>query len=470
MSGKLKSSLSAAVPLAVLAVLWLIPAPEGLTAQAWHMFAIFIAVIIAILTQPLPSGAIMLIGLCVAIVTTTLSQAKALAGFASGTVWLIFSAYVLSLGFVETGLGRRIAYKMLSMFGGSSLGIAYALGIADLFIAPATPSVTARSGGVILPIAKSINDALDSKPGPTGKKIGDFLILSCFQITPVTGAIFMTGMAANPLATSLAEKTLGIEITWAGWAAAAIVPMLLCFAVTPYVIYKLVNPEMKHTPEGKEMGKKSLTSLGSMSRKEVALTIIFLLALLGWATSLITKLSATTVGLCVVALLFIFRVVDWKSVLRDYAAWDTVIWFGAIISLATGLSDLGFISWMTNYFGHIFSGWSWIWTFIALGLIYIYIHYFFATASGHVAAMYPMFLATAITAGAPSVMVAICFGIFGNLMWGLTEYGGGPGPIYFAQGYYERPRFYKLNFAVVSINVLITFTVGLAWWKVIGLW
>jgi DASS family divalent anion:Na+ symporter len=84
--------------------------------------------------------------------------------------------------------------------------------------------------------------------------------------------------------------------------------------------------------------------------------------------------------------------------------------------------------------------------------------------------MYPMFLATAITAGAPSVMVAICFGIFGNLMWGLTEYGGGPGPIYFAQGYYERPRFYKLNFVVVSINVLITFTVGLAWWKVIGLW
>ncbi len=164
-----KAIISAAVPLVVLAALWLAPTPTGLAPQAWHMFAIFAAVICAILTQPLPSGAIMLIGLCVAIFTKTLTEAKALSGFASGTVWLIFCAYVLSLGFVQTGLGKRIAYRMLSWFGGSSLGIAYALGMADLIMAPATPSVTARSGGVILPIARSITDALDSRPGPTGK-------------------------------------------------------------------------------------------------------------------------------------------------------------------------------------------------------------------------------------------------------------------------------------------------------------
>lgn len=124
------------VPLAVLLIIWFIPVPDGLKPQAWHMFAIFVATIVGILCSPLPSGAIMFISLALTIFTNTLSFKAALSGFASGTVWMIFSAYVLSLGFVKSGLGRRIAYKTLSLFGGSSLGIAFSLGIADLILAP----------------------------------------------------------------------------------------------------------------------------------------------------------------------------------------------------------------------------------------------------------------------------------------------------------------------------------------------
>ena len=193
------------VPLAVLGCLWGIPTPEGLSAQAWHIFAIFVATIVGILSSPISSGALMWIALAVATLTQTLTVKDALSGFASGTVWMIFSAYVLSLGFVQSGLGRRIAFKMLSLFGGSSLGIAYALSLADLVMAPAMPSVTARSGGIVLPVAKSINAVMGSQPGETGKKIGDYLIMTCFQITPITGALFLTGMAANPLAAKLAH-------------------------------------------------------------------------------------------------------------------------------------------------------------------------------------------------------------------------------------------------------------------------
>ncbi|EHR8837269.1 DASS family sodium-coupled anion symporter, partial [Shigella flexneri] len=225
------------IPLLIGVVIWFYPIPEGLSPQAWHMFAIFASTIAAILTQPLPSGAVMLVALCVVIFTGTLSEAKALSGFASGTVWLIFCAYVLSLGFVTSGLGKRIAYKMLSLFGGSSLGIAYSLGVSDLIMAPAMPSVTARSGGIIFPIARSINDVLGSSPGATGKRIGDFLTMVCFQFTPITGAIFLTGMAANPLVASLAKSTLGLEITWGGWFISAIVPAMVCFCLMPLLVY-----------------------------------------------------------------------------------------------------------------------------------------------------------------------------------------------------------------------------------------
>lgn len=458
------------IPLGLLAGIWLSPVPQGLTPQAWHMFAIFVSTIAGILCAPIASGALMFIALAVTIFTNTLSFKAALSGLSSGTVWMIFSAYVLSLGFVASGLGKRIAYKMLSLFGGSSLGIAYSLGIADLILAPAMPSVTARSGGIILPVVKSINMVMDSEPGPRQARIGEFLVMTCFQFTPITGALFMTGMAANPLCATLAKEGLGIEISWGGWLWAALLPALICFCVMPLVSYKILNPELKRTPQAKEMGRRELAAMGPMSTREKWVALGFVLALVGWGTTMWTGLNANAIGIALAAFLFVTGAVSWKEVLNDKSAWDTVIWFGVIISLATGLTSLGFVKWMSAGFTSMLVGLDWMSAFLILGFAYIYLHYIFATASGHVAAMYVPFAAVAIGAGAPPMMVAICFAIFSNFMWGITEYAGGPGPIYFGQGYFERPRFYKINFVLVTLSVLIVFSSGLFWWKCIGLY
>lgn len=405
------------VPTAILVVLYLMPVPDGLRPEAWHMFAIFAATIAGILAAPIASGALMFIGLALTYFTGTLTLGDVLRGFSSGTVWMIFSAYVLSLGFVQSGPGRRIAYKMLSLFGGSSLGVAYSLGIADLVMAPAMPSVTARSGGIILPVAKSINQVLDSQPGPTGKRIGDFLIMTCFQFTPITGLLFLTGMAANPLCATLARDGLGVELTWGSWFLAASVPGLLCFLLMPLLTYKFMDPALKRTPEAKQMGREELARLGPMTKQEKLVSVGFVLALIGWGTCLLTGYDANAIGLGLVAFLFISNAVQWKDVLNDKAAWDTVVWFGAIISLAGGLTKLGFITWMSSSFASSLGGLDWLTTFLVLGLAYIYLHYVFATASGHVAAMYVPFASVAIAAGAPAPMVAICFAIFSNFMW-----------------------------------------------------
>lgn len=458
------------VPFALLIIIWLCPVPDGLKPQAWHMFAIFVATIIGILCAPLASGALMFIALALTIFTNTLSFKAALSGFASGTVWMIFSAYVLSLGFVKSGLGRRIAYKTLSLFGGSSLGIAFSLGIADLILAPAMPSVTARSGGIVLPIAKSINQVLDSEPGPKQKRLGEFLTMTCFQFTPITGAMFMTGMAANPLCATLAKEGLGIQLTWIGWFWAAVVPAMICFVVMPFLSYKILNPGLKKTPEAKAMGARELKAMGPMSSAEKKVAVGFVLALVGWGTTMWTGYDANAIAIALAAFLFLLKAVDWKDVLQDKAAWDTVVWFGVIISLATGLTSTGFIKWMSTGFSSMLGGMDWMVAFILLGFAYIYLHYVFATASGHVAAMYVPFAMVAIGAGAPPMMVAVCFAIFSNFMWGITEYAGGQGPIYYGQGFFERPRFYAINFVLVTVSVVIVFASGMLWWKLIGLY
>jgi DASS family divalent anion:Na+ symporter len=465
-----KRAITILVPVAVLALIWYSPTPAGLQLQAWRMLAIFAATILGLLLQPLPAGALMLLAIAFSVGTKVLPEGKALAGFTNSTVWLIFCAFVISIGFINTGLGRRIAYRLIAWLGGSTLGLAYALGITDLVLAPAMPSVTARSGGVTFPIVRSITSILGSEPGPTGKKVGNFLIINSFLITTVTATMFLTAMAGNPLAAELAKKTLKLEITWGGWAWAALVPGLLCFVATPLLLYWLTKPEMKRTPGARDMAREGLQAMGPMSRRERMLTVVFVITLLGWTTGSLTDIGPTTVALIGVALLFVFGVVTWKEVLEQGNAWDTLIWFGTIVGLATALSDLGFIKWVATKLSTAFLGWPWVVAFIGLGMAYIYLHYAFATATGHIAAMYAPFLASVVAAGTPPMMAAITFGIFSNLMWGLTEYGGGPNPMYFGAGYFDRPKFYALNLAVTTMNVGITLTAGMLWWRVIGLW
>ena len=288
------------VPIAVGIIIWFLPVPAGLNPKAIHMLGIFLGTIAAILTNPMPSGAVMMTALAVSYFSGTLTLSQSLSGLASGTVWMIFSAYVLSLGFVQSGLGRRIAYLMLSKFGGSSTGIAYSLGCADLVMAPAMPSVTARSGGIILPIAKSINEVMGSTPGESGKKIGDYLIMTCFQVTPITGALFLTGMAANPLCAHLAKEGLGVDISWGTWLWAALLPAAICFVLLPHVTKFLVKPTMNKTPEAKALGKKMLGELGALTHQEKLVGIGFILALVGWATTMLTGYDANAIGLGVV--------------------------------------------------------------------------------------------------------------------------------------------------------------------------
>ena len=325
----------AAIPLAVLLILWFCPLPDGLSAKGMHMFAIFAATIVSILTAPLPTGAIMFIALTVAYFTGTLTLKEDLAGFSSGTVWLIFSAYILSLGFVKSGLGKRIAYFMLSKFGGSSTGIAYSLGLADLIMASAMPSVTARGGGIIMPVARSICRVMGSEPGESGKKIGDYLMMTCFQVTPITGGLFMTGMAANLLAVQLAKDQLGIQLTWGGWTLAAFAPCVAAFLILPWFTKLLIRPTMNHTPEVKVHGKEMLAELGPLSTQEKKVAVGFILALLGWGTAILTGFNANAIGIAVVAYLMVTKALEWKDALAEKAAWDTVVWFGVFISLAT---------------------------------------------------------------------------------------------------------------------------------------
>lgn len=450
--------------------LWFVPPPTGVDIAAWHLFAIFVATIVGLIVKPLPMGAVALLGMMATALTGTLSIGDTLSGFGNTTIWLIVLAFFIARGFIKTGLGARIAYLFVRLLGKRTLGLSYGLIATDLVLAPAIPSNTARAGGVVFPILRSLAKAYGSDPDDgTARKIGAYLTTAAFQGTVITSAMFLTAMAANPLAAKLAAD-MGVEITWGGWALAALVPGLVSLVTVPYLIYKLYPPEVKETPDATKMAKAELAKMGPMKVQEWIMLGAFVLLLVLWIFGTQLSVHSTTAALVGLSVLLITNVLTWKDVQNEAGAWDTLVWFAALVMMATFLNSLGLIPWFSAMMGSYVEGVAWLPAFLILSLVYFYSHYLFASNTAHVSAMYAAFLAVAIAVGTPPVLAALVLAFFSNLFSSMTHYGTGPAPVLFGAGYVDIGSWWKMGFVASVVNIVIWLGVGGLWWKVLGLW
>src|SRR5260370_32822198 len=188
------------------------------------------------------------------------------------------AAFFISIAMIKTGFARRLALIVVRAFGKSSLGITSALSMPDMVLAGIIPSTGARSGGVILPIARSIAEVYGSRPGVTAPLLGSFLITAVYQNICVTAAMFMTGQASNPLAVKIAIDTFHFPMTWALWALAGIVPGLCSLAIVPLLIYRIEPPAIPETPEAAPFAATELRRMGRMGPgPRLALVLFFVL-------------------------------------------------------------------------------------------------------------------------------------------------------------------------------------------------
>jgi divalent anion:Na+ symporter, DASS family len=462
---KQKLALVFAIGIAV----WLIPRPEGVDPKAWRLFAILVATLTGLIAKPLPMGAVALTGIAAALLTRTLTLTESLTGFSNGTVWLVVSAFFIAAGFIKTGLGARIAYVLVSWFGKSTLGVGYSLVATDFVLAPAIPSNTARAGGVVFPILQAISRTGLGDDPIKGRQTSSFLTQVAYQGTVITSAMFITSMVANPLLVQLAAAQ-GVVITWAGWALAAIVPGVLSLVFVPLAIYSVCRPGFVKTPAAPGLAKEALKAMGPMKRAERLMATISVVMITMWIFGTVLSLDPTATAIMAIAALLLTGVLTWDDLCRDREAWDTFIWFGTLVMMATFLAQFGMIKWFSEQVSPVFQGIGWIPGLLGLCLTYFYTHYFFASITAHVSAMYVPFLALAIGLGAPPQLAALLLAFFSSLMASLTHFGTASGPILFGGGHVPLGTWWRVGLVVSFVNIAIWLGVGSVWWKILGLW
>ena len=445
-------------------------AVPGLNTAQERLFAIFAATIIALVAQPVRMGASVLLATTLLALTGTLTPARVLGGFGNITVWLIFTAFLFSRAVTQTGFGMRVGYLFIERFGRTPLRLGYSLAAADLVLAPFIPSDTARGGGVVYPVTRSVASAFGSEPGPTAGKIGSFLILVSFHTTYPASAMFLTGMAANPLMAEFALKIAHVDLTWGRWLAASIVPGLLSLAIVPWLLLRLVRPELQHTEEARAMARVELARRGPMKRAEKWLVVIMLGVMTGWVTSPLHGVPNTFVALSGLCALLLARVIDWDDLLDEHRAWDALIWFAPLVMMSDAMNENGTIKVLSGGLFAAVHGWAWPLAMLALVTAYCYVHYGFASMTGHATALYPAFLAATLAAGVPPVMAALALAFFSNLNAAMTHYGTGSAPVFFGAGYVTQAEWWRLGFLISLVNLVIWLGIGPVWWKIVGIW
>ena len=475
-------SWKAVAPVAVAIIIALLPAPDGLPQHAWYFFAIFVGVIVGLMFEPLPGGAIGVIGVTLVAVLSKyvlfspadlakpgFSAAKAslswaLSGFANTTVWLIFGAFMFALGYEKTGLGRRIALLLVRAMGRKTLTLGYAVTIADLLLAPFTPSNTARSGGTIYPVIRNLPALYESKPNdPSMRRMGSYLMWVAVAATCVTSSMFLTALAPNLLAVELVRKIAKIEFAWFDWFLYFAPVGILLLVMVPLLTYWIYPPQVKEGAEVPAWAAKELEKMGSLTQREITLGVLVVVALLLWIFGG-KIMEATTAALLVISLMLVLRVVTWDDITANKAAWNTLAWFATLVALADGLTRVGFVKWFAESMAGHLSGVSPLIAVVALLLINFFGHYLFASVTAHVTAMIPVLLAVASTIpglNMHTVALGLCLQL--GIMGILTPYATGPSPVYYGSGYLPAADYWRLG-AIFGVIFFAAFVViGVPW-------
>jgi citrate:succinate antiporter/L-tartrate/succinate antiporter len=449
-------------PLFLWLAIFLFPTPAGLNANQWHYFAVFAAVVAGLVLESLPAGAVGLTGLTFAAVMGYVepdpgkSLKWALSGFAEGTVWLIVGAFVFSIGYRKSGLGRRIALVLVRALGKHTLGLGYAVAFADLILAPATPSNTARSGGTIFPIISNIPKLYGSEPGPTAGKIGTYLMWTAFASTAVTSSLFLTALAPNAVAVAIASNSAGVAVSWWSWWLGFAPLGIALILLVPLISYRVCKPEVKQSPEIVAWAAGELKTMGPLSRNEWLMGALVVFAMFLWITGTNATVSlpllganyihATMVVLVVICLMLVLRVIEFDDIVAEKGVWEVLFYFTSLLTLSAGLSEIGFIKWVAEGFASPLGSMSPTLAMILLVALFFWIHYLFSSVTSHAVAVLPVVLA--VGKGIPDLQVEtltmLClYGL--GLMGVISPYATGPAPMYFGSGFIGRRDFWKFG-------------------------
>jgi DASS family divalent anion:Na+ symporter len=450
----------------VAVALWFVPAPDGLTPTAWRLFDLFASAIGSVVVGAFPILTASVLAISGSVLLGLLPAAKAYAGFANPTILLIVLAFLVARAVVKSGLGARIGYFVVTVFGQSTLGLSYSIFLVDGLIAPAFPSNTARSG-VIYPLAFSLAEAGGARPGDeSSRRIGSFLMFSGIASLSLSSALWLTAMSANPLGAEIA-KSFGVKIGFANWMIAASVPTLLTMAIMPLLLRWLIAPERTATPEAPAAARRSLEALGPLTRQEWIVMAAFAGMVALWASAATLKIDSTAVAFLGLGVLLSTGVLTLEDIAKEGDVLATFIWFAVLFTLSGQLNELGFMGFVGHHIADALGGLPVFTAGVALVVAYVLLHYVFVSQTAHSLALLGVFLDVGVRIGVPAAPLAFQLLFATNYFAAITPQGSSANLLFAGSGFLSQRDLYRVGGLTTAACMLVYLVVGIPWMRLV---
>ncbi|MDP2194092.1 MAG: DASS family sodium-coupled anion symporter, partial [Alphaproteobacteria bacterium] len=450
------------LPIALGFALYNAPVPADMPTKGWQLFSIFLPTVIAIILAPLPMGGVAIISLLACALTNTLDfQTQALKGFSNTTSWLVLSVFFIARAFVKTNLGNRLAYYFVKITGKNTLGLAYGLSLTEVILAPFIPSNTARAGGIMLPILRSVSQALGSDPkNGTERQLGAYLFFNSFNTNLITSAMFLTAVAVNPIIQDIALG-YGIKITWLTWLYATSVPCIMCLVFVPLILYVIYPPEKKELHGAQDLAKQFLKDMGPISVQEWIMIATFSMMLFLWTIGeMLWQIHPAVSGFVGVSILLVTKVLTFDDVLNESAAWHTFLWLSILVMISTYLSEFGFIDYCARHVQTTIQGYSPQITLLLCLLVFYYSHYMFASQVAHTSALYAGILSVAMVCGSKAPVAIMTLALAASLSSVTTHFGTAAAPVLFGAKYIPVGDWWRTGFFISLFHIFVLMVVA----------
>lgn len=416
---------------------------------------IFIVCIALWLTNLIPPAATGLLAIALLPVLDVLPEKEAFALFGNTAVFFMLGVFLLAGATISTGLSKRVTLMALHRFDQSPERLAMGVMVSAAFLSLWMPEHAVAA--MIYPIIVEIVDILNLKQGSAyAKKL--FLALAWGAVIGGVGTFL--GGARAPLALSLLQEAYpDTRITFVQWMLAAIPIVILMVGIGLIVLRYRIQSDITSIKEATQMLDRRVEQIGAMSSVECRLAGLGIVTIAAWIV------LGHTIGLSVIAifsasLLFVLRIVDWRSV-QNYVNWGVLVMYGGAIALGHALSETQALAWMVDQFIDPTTPRMLV-LFVMIGAAMLLTEGISNSAA--VAILLPIGYSLCATIGIDPITMTLAVTIPAGLTF-LLPVSSPPNAISYSAGHYSMREVIQIGWPMTVSAYIVILLVVMGWWQ-----
>lgn len=438
-----------------------LPTPEGLSQSGQYALAVFAFTIILWVTRPVSFPMIFFFTAVLLVGTGVLTPENAFQGAGSSTIFFLLGAIILAFSLSKHHLDKRIALKFLNRFGTKPSSFLFGTVLISALLSMMMPAHGVVA--LLIPIILSVLRA--TKKEMIGTNFSKAILLSLAYGSSIGSMGTLLGGARNPLAISIYYQSTGQMVSFLDWFIAAI-PIVLIMIFFVYIViryfYPLERIDMKHL---QRYLQQEVEKMGSISFGELKVIFFIILSFVLWST-FGTIIGMATVAVFIAGLLGVTNTLNWEDV-ENKLPWGIIFLYAGAITLAFSLTETGASSFIAQTLIDFVAINPYLVIFVVVTLTIFLSEVMSNSAATGTILPITLTVFTSLGLSAKTGMYVVALPSAFALMFII----GTPGSaMVYDTGFLRIKDFIKPGLTLNLIGITIFMTVGLGWWKIIGLW